>query len=128
MFNPERYLSHEFGIKQGVDASFFRDDIVFGFRRRACPGIYVARDFLNLNTMNLIWAFDFVLLKDAMGNEIPGMVPILSLFRCRICPRSQNVVNIVEREFKEATETFVKFERDLAPADKKWVDEVQGRL
>ncbi|KAI3619277.1 cytochrome [Moniliophthora roreri] len=137
MFNPERYLSHEFGIKQGVDASFFRDDIVFGFGRRACPGIYVARDFLNLNTMNLIWAFDFALLKDAMGNEIPvsldncekkGIVPVLSPFRCRIRPRSQNVVNIVEREFKEATETFVKFERDLAPADKKWVDEVRGRL
>ncbi|ESK85919.1 cytochrome p450 [Moniliophthora roreri MCA 2997] len=136
-FNPERYLSHEFGVKEGVDASFFRDDLVFGYGRRACPGIYIARDSLNLNTMNLIWAFNFAPPKDATGNEIPvsfdnhekkGLVPVLLPFKCSIRPRSQNVVNIVEREFKEATETFVKFEKDLAQADREWVNEVRGRL
>ncbi|ESK85937.1 cytochrome p450 [Moniliophthora roreri MCA 2997] len=136
-FNPERYLSHEFGIKEGVDASFFRDDIVFGYGRRACPGIYIARDSLNLNTMNLIWAFDFAPFKDATGNEIPvsfdnhekkDILPVPLPFKCSICPRNPNVVNIVEREFKEATETFVKFEKDLAQADREWVNEVRGRL
>uniref|UniRef100_A0A0W0F869 Putative cytochrome P450 n=1 Tax=Moniliophthora roreri TaxID=221103 RepID=A0A0W0F869_MONRR len=136
-FNPERYLSHEFGVKEGVDASFFRDDLVFGYGRRACPGIYIARDSLNLNTMNLIWAFDFAPPKDDTGNEIPVsfdnhekkcLVPVLLPFKCSIRPRCPNVVNIVEREFKEATETFVKFERDLAQADREWVNEVRGRL
>ncbi|ESK85920.1 cytochrome [Moniliophthora roreri MCA 2997] len=137
VLDPGRYLSHEFGVKEGVDASFFRDDIVFGFGRRACPGIYIARDSLNLNTMNLIWAFDFAPFKDAMGNEIrvgfdnhekKGFFPVLLPFKCSIRPRSQDVVNIVEREFKEATETFVKFEKDLAQADREWVNEVRGRL
>ncbi|ESK85938.1 cytochrome p450 [Moniliophthora roreri MCA 2997] len=132
VLDPGRYLSHEFGVKEGVDASFFRDDLVFGYGRRACPGIYIARDSLNLNTMNLIWAFDFAPFKDAMGKEIPvsfdnhekkGIVPVLLPFKCSIRPRSQNVVNIVEREFKEATETFVKFERDLVQADREWIKE-----
>ncbi|ESK90572.1 cytochrome p450 monooxygenase [Moniliophthora roreri MCA 2997] len=82
--------------------------------------------------MNLIWAFDFKIAKDSMGNEIPvsldhyeknGLLPAPLPFKCQIKPRNQSVVNIVEREFKEATETFVKFERDLVPADKIWVDE-----
>ncbi|ESK85931.1 cytochrome [Moniliophthora roreri MCA 2997] len=137
MFNPDRYLLNEYGIKEGVDPSPFRDNITFGYGRRACPGIHLVENSLNLNTMNLIWAFDFKTAKDSMGNEIPvsldhyeknGLLPTPLPFKCQIKPRNQSVVNIVEREFKEATETFVKFERDLVPADKKWVDESRNGL
>ncbi|ESK90559.1 cytochrome [Moniliophthora roreri MCA 2997] len=134
-FNPDRYLLNEYGIKEGADPSPFRDNITFGYGRRACPGIHLAENSLNLNTMNLIWAFDFKTAKDSMGNEIPvsldhyeknGLLPTPLPFKCQIIPRNQSVVNIVEREFKEATETFVKFERDLVPADKEWVDELRN--
>ncbi|ESK85923.1 cytochrome p450 [Moniliophthora roreri MCA 2997] len=138
IFNPERYLSHEFGIKEGVDSSIFRDRIIFGYGRRVCPGIHLAENSLvNLNTMNLIWAFDFAPLRNAMGNEIPisldnhekkGLVAFPLPFQCQINPRNQSVVDIVEREFKEATETFVKFERDLAQVDREWVDKVRRSL
>ncbi|ESK85932.1 cytochrome p450 [Moniliophthora roreri MCA 2997] len=136
-FYPERYLVTLYGTKPGADASSFRDNLAFGYGRRVCPGIHLAENSLNLNTMNLIWAFDFEPVKDSAGNEIPvslenyekkGMLPSPLPFKCQIRPRYQNVIGIIEREFKEATDTFVKFERDLAPADKKWVDEIRGRL
>ncbi|KAI3608916.1 cytochrome [Moniliophthora roreri] len=90
------------------------------------------RDFDDPDTFNP----DRYLLND-MGNEIPvsldhyeknGLLPTPLPFKCQIIPRNQSVVNIVEREFKEATETFVKFERDLVPADKEWVDELRNNL
>jgi cytochrome P450 len=32
-FDPERYLRHEYGIKEGVDPTFFRGNIAFGYGR-----------------------------------------------------------------------------------------------
>ncbi|KAI3615566.1 cytochrome p450 [Moniliophthora roreri] len=131
-FYPERYLIAEHGNKQGVDASSFRNSIIFGYGRRFCPGMHLAEVSVNLNTMNLIWAFDFDAVEGApvsLDNyEKKGILPSPLPFKCRIRPRNQNVVNIIEREFKEATETFVKFERDLDPADKQWVDELRKNL
>ncbi|KAK7032178.1 hypothetical protein VNI00_013352 [Paramarasmius palmivorus] len=129
-FNPDRYLLHEYGIKKGVDPTIFRDNIVFGYGRRSCPGIHLAETNVNLNTMNLIWAFNFESLKDNSGHDIPvnpehydkeGLLPTPLPFKCHIQPRNQNVATIIKQEYKEATETFVKFERNLAPADQEWV-------
>ncbi|KAK7032180.1 hypothetical protein VNI00_013354 [Paramarasmius palmivorus] len=136
-FDPERYVLHEYGIKEGVDPNTFRDNIAFGYGRRSCPGIHLAENSINLNTMNFIWAFNFELAKDNAGNEIKvdldhyekgGLLPNPLPFQCQIIPRNESVPNVVKREFKEATETFVKFERDLALDDKQWVDEQRGSL
>ncbi|KAK7029530.1 hypothetical protein VNI00_014407 [Paramarasmius palmivorus] len=136
-FDPERYVLHEYGIKEGVDPNTFRDNIAFGYGRRSCPGIHLAENSINLNTMNFIWAFNFELAKDNAGNEIKvdldhyekgGLLPNPLPFQCQIIPRNESVPNVIKREFKEATETFVKFERDLALDDKQWVDEQRGSL
>ncbi|KAK7029529.1 hypothetical protein VNI00_014406 [Paramarasmius palmivorus] len=136
-FNPERYLLHEYGIQEGVDANSFRDNIGFGYGRRSCPGLYLAENSVNLNTMNLIWAFNFEPAKDSVGNEIKvdldhyekeGILPTPLPFECQIKPRSENIANVIKCEFKAATETFAKFERDLAPDDKRWVDELRRCL
>ncbi|KAK7032159.1 hypothetical protein VNI00_013333 [Paramarasmius palmivorus] len=133
-FTPERYLNSEFGTKPGADVSAFRNNVAFGYGRRICPGISLAENSLALNTMNFVWAFNFKPPKDDTGNEIPmshdiyekkGILPITLPFKCRIESRSTNVAEIIEREFRDATETFVKFEGDLAPEDRLWVDNLR---
>ncbi|KAI3609073.1 cytochrome [Moniliophthora roreri] len=79
MFLPERCPNNEYGTKLGADVSAFRDNSVFGYRRR--------------------------------------LVSMTLPFKCHIQPRNTNVSNIIEREHREAVETFIKLERDLAPAD-----------
>ncbi|KAL0574271.1 hypothetical protein V5O48_007679 [Marasmius crinis-equi] len=89
-----------------------------------------------LNTMNLVWAFDFKPAKDADGQDIPadvnayekGIIPGPKPFDCIAAPRHAKVAEIIQREFREATDTFVKFERDLAPEDKEFVAQQRAGL
>ncbi|KAL0567890.1 hypothetical protein V5O48_014105 [Marasmius crinis-equi] len=82
--------------------------------------------------MYLIWAFDFKATKNTTGEDIQpdldayenimqGVLPIPKPFDCIITPRHTKVPAIIEREFNKAIDTFVKLERDLAPADKEFV-------
>ncbi|KAI3619486.1 cytochrome p450 [Moniliophthora roreri] len=137
-FNPDRYLLTEHGTKPGVDDSAFQGraaNIVFGFGRRICPGVHLAYNSLALNTMNLLWAFDFRPAKDPeSGRDVPidvwgyeeGLALTPKPFQCRIIPRGEHVEDIIESEFRASTETFVQFERDLAEEDKRWVDEIRS--
>ncbi|KAK7040214.1 hypothetical protein VNI00_010020 [Paramarasmius palmivorus] len=131
-FWPERYLLTEHGTKPGVDDSCFRADIIFGFGRRICPGIHLGKNSLALAAMNLIWAFEFKpLLDPETGNDAPidlfayeeGVIFSPKSFQCRINPRSKSAVDIIEHQYREATETLVKYERDIAPEDKEWLQE-----
>ncbi|KAK7051593.1 hypothetical protein VNI00_004572 [Paramarasmius palmivorus] len=133
-FYPERFLLTEHGTKPGVDDSDFRANLVFGIGRRMCPGIHLARDSLALNTMNLLWAFNFKPAKDPdTGKDIPidiwgygeGLALVPKPFKCQIVPRGEHVEEIVEREFRAASETFVKYEKELAQEDKEWVERVR---
>ncbi|KAL0568262.1 hypothetical protein V5O48_013722 [Marasmius crinis-equi] len=116
VFSPERYLKTKFGTKSGVDDSAWRSTLPFGSGRM-------------INAMNLVWAFDFKPAKDVNGEDIPadvnnygkGVAPAPKPFDCIITPRHAKVPEIIEREFKEVTDTFLKFERNLAPADKEFV-------
>ncbi|KAI3598449.1 cytochrome p450 [Moniliophthora roreri] len=118
-FRPERYLLTEHGTKPGVDDSAFRSDIGFGFGRRICPGMHLAKNSLALNAMSLIWAFEFKPLQDPeTGKDIPvdlldyeeGLIFSPKPYQCRVMPRSSNVVDIIQHQFREARETFVKYE------------------
>ncbi|KAF9269296.1 cytochrome P450, partial [Marasmius fiardii PR-910] len=132
-FNPDRFLSNEYGTKPGIDVANFRSNLVFGCGRRICPGEDLANNSLMLNTMNLLWAFDFKPCKDSEGRDIPmdvydyekGIVGGPKSFNCLIRPRSDRVADIIEREYLDATDTFLKFERDLAVEDKKWAEETR---
>ncbi|KAK7040225.1 hypothetical protein VNI00_010031 [Paramarasmius palmivorus] len=131
-FRPERYLLTEHGTKPGVDDRPFRADIGFGFGRRACPGIHLAKDSVALVTMNLIWAFEFKpLLDPKTGNEVgvdpfdyeEGIVFAPKSFQCRISPRNKHVIDIIELQYREAADTLSKFERGIIPEEKvSWKD------
>ncbi|KAJ7489151.1 cytochrome P450 [Mycena latifolia] len=128
-FNPERYLLTENGTKPGVDGSDLRPNFAFGVGRRICPGIHLAQNSINLNVMNLVWAFNFTTDTDANGNPIEldtfayqkGILTGPCPFRCKITPRTTEKAEIIEREFLEATDTFSKFEFGLSAEDQEFV-------
>ncbi|GIK04338.1 hypothetical protein Aspvir_008418 [Aspergillus viridinutans] len=64
-FDPGRFIKTEFGTKEGVDETGYRNNFAFGAGRRVCPGESMARRTIMLNTMNLLWAFNFK--KDGSG-------------------------------------------------------------
>ncbi|ESK94120.1 cytochrome p450 [Moniliophthora roreri MCA 2997] len=70
-FNPDWHLLNEYGVKEGTDSSLFHNNISFGYGRRSCPGIHLAENSLSLNTMNLIWAFDFKTARIAWEMRYP---------------------------------------------------------
>ncbi|KAF8142502.1 cytochrome P450 [Mycena galopus ATCC 62051] len=128
-FIPDRYLLTENGTKPGVDASDMRPNLSFGVGRRMCPGIHVAQNSTNINTMNLIWAFNFTPATDGDGNPIKpdlfdyekGLSTAPRPYKCNITPRSPEKAELIEREFAEAADTFSKFEFGLDPEDQEFV-------
>ncbi|KAJ6594846.1 cytochrome P450 [Mycena capillaripes] len=125
-FIPDRYLLSENGTKPGVDGNDLRPTFVFGFGRRLCPGIHLAQNSININAMNLLWAFDFKPALDADGNPVPpdifaynkGASTAPKPFKCRISPRTPEKARIIESEFLGAAGTFSKFEVGLSSEDK----------
>ncbi|KAF8191110.1 cytochrome P450 [Mycena galopus ATCC 62051] len=130
-FIPERYLLTENGTKPGVDGSDLKPTFPFGFGRRICPGMHLAFNSININTMNLLWAFDFKPDFDADGNPIAmdtlaytkGVSNAPLPFKCRITPRSTEKAKIIEREFRDAADTFARFEVGLSQEDKQFIAE-----
>ncbi|KAJ6568936.1 cytochrome P450 [Mycena capillaripes] len=129
IFVPDRYLLTENGTKLGVDGSALRHTLAFGFGRRLCPGLHLAQNSINLNTMNLLWAFDFKSALDANGDPVApdiwaygkGATTIPKPFKCRITPRTSEKARIIESEFLEAADTFSKFEMGLSAEDRAFV-------
>ncbi|KAJ6551141.1 cytochrome P450 [Mycena capillaripes] len=129
-FIPDRYLLTENGTKPGVDGSDLRPNFAFGAGRRICPGIHVAQHTINLNVMNLLWAFNFGKDIDADGKPVeldtmdylPGLTSKPRSFKCRITPRTAEKAEMIEREFFEAADTFAKFEFGLSAEDQEYVE------
>ncbi|KAG8912689.1 hypothetical protein FRC00_003985 [Tulasnella sp. 408] len=132
-FNPDRFIESEFGIKREAREGDRdrRNNFAFGAGRRICPGIHLANNSLRINTVNLLWAFNFLKAKDASGKEITpdvwdyakGIGTCPNPFKCEIVPRSQHHKEIIERQFLEATEVFERFEHELSPEDEAIVKE-----
>ncbi|KAF7333337.1 putative cytochrome P450 [Mycena venus] len=127
-FVPERYMLTENGTKPGIDGSDLKATFPFGFGRRICPGMHLAFNSININAMNLLWAFDFKPDIDADGKPITvdtaayvkGITTAPLPFKCRITPRSTAKAKIIEREFLDAADTFAKFEIGLNEGDKEY--------
>ncbi|KAJ7890000.1 cytochrome P450 [Mycena leptocephala] len=117
-FIPDRHILTEHGTKLGEV-----------HLRRTCPGIHLAQNSINLNAMNLVWAFNFHPDIDADGNPVPantfaytkGISTSPEPFKCRITPRATGKAKIIERELLEAADTFSKFEIGLGTDDKQFL-------
>ncbi|KAJ7665782.1 hypothetical protein B0H17DRAFT_951226, partial [Mycena rosella] len=90
---------------------------------RVCPGIHLAHNSININAITHVWAFNFARDTDAGGNPInPDTWDYLKVvltapcpYKWAITPRTAETVEIIERDFLEAANTFSKFEVRLSP-------------
>jgi len=135
-FNPDRFMESEFGTKAGPareDDKDRRNNLVFGAGRRLCVGMHLGNNSVRINTMNLLWAFDFLKAKDALGKDVEpdvwdfkrGIVIAPNHFKCIIKPRSQHHADIIEKNFADATSAFEPFEQELCAEDRAFVNETR---
>lgn len=107
-FDPERFIKTEFGTKEGVDETGYRNNLAFGAGRRVCPGELMARRTITLNTMNLLWAFNFK--KDGSGTggqdidsyAKPGLELAPKPFTCNAQPRSTAKEQMIKDRYARA--------------------------
>lgn len=59
LFQPERYLHHPLGLKDGAPELNRKALYTFGFGRRACPGQDFFFQQMEITMAQVIWAFDF---------------------------------------------------------------------
>ncbi|PBK75562.1 hypothetical protein ARMSODRAFT_395076 [Armillaria solidipes] len=80
--------------------------------------------------MNLIWAFQFSPPLDTVtGTPLPvdifayekGMITAPCPFQCQITPRSDSKAKLIKAAFRNAADTFVRFENGISAEDKEWV-------
>jgi len=100
VFNPGRWLKEDLASNRTYD-------LIFGCARRVCPGIHLARNSLNMNAMNLIWAFNFNKAKDPV-TKLDKVYDLYDFareiltgpnhFDCIITPRSVQHVEIIRQK------------------------------
>ncbi|KAL0575540.1 hypothetical protein V5O48_006441 [Marasmius crinis-equi] len=146
-FKPERFLKSEFGTKPGVDDGAFRQVATGGnvmFATGDLAWSDLSYDLATLNTMNLIWAFNFTLPKNEEGQvefldmhtydyskSATAPSPKLTstqLQSLKIAPRNRKVRQVVEREFVDATRLFERFEQGIPLEDRKFIEGQRSRM
>ncbi|OCH91992.1 cytochrome P450 [Obba rivulosa] len=90
-FIPERFLDPE---QPAVDPKLW----AFGFGRRKCPGLYLGDNSVFILIATLLAAFDISPPKDSelVQEFTQHIVRFPKPYSCRIVPRSNAVVNLVE--------------------------------
>ncbi|KAI0082769.1 hypothetical protein K474DRAFT_1654927 [Panus rudis PR-1116 ss-1] len=120
------FLQHEFGTKPGVDASGFRADLHFGSGRRLCPGTILANSTLSINTVNLLWAFNYRMPDLATRDPCtpityqdfePSLVFGPKPFRCDVTVRSEGHADLIRSSYAQARSVFAVFEQELTPKE-----------
>lgn len=113
-FKPERYLNHP--LKAGVYAAhpdpYQRDHFSFGAGRRICPGTHLAENSLFITIASILWAFrilppsqlgdryDLIDVSDCTYENGADTLP--KPYKVRFEPRSQEVVDVIERAWRDA--------------------------
>ncbi|KAG8901444.1 hypothetical protein FRB99_005302 [Tulasnella sp. 403] len=130
-FDPDRYLAHPYGVKKGVDPTDAATlkDFVFGFGKRSCPGMILAKNTIALNMSNLLWAYDILKPIGSDGRPIepdlnaikPQLVYVTPPFQAVIRPRSARHAEIVCQNFVDYTNACAPFEEELTEQDRKFV-------
>ncbi|TFK88359.1 cytochrome P450 [Polyporus arcularius HHB13444] len=102
VFRPERFMETQ-------DPRIA--DLPFGFGRRHCPGMHVAKQSVYIAVARILWAFDVEPVKDEGGKPVlPDMkeMKVLGLtrkpapFEFHLRPRFPEASSIIEKEAAEA--------------------------
>ncbi|EIN06323.1 cytochrome P450 [Punctularia strigosozonata HHB-11173 SS5] len=122
VFNPDRFLKSEFGVKPGIDDAAFKHSMPFGVGRRICPGRHVADQTLHIQTMDLVWGFDFT---SDEAVDIDAYEPYIIMspipFKFTIKPRSRMQEELIRNEYREAIPAFEPYEERLSADEKAWI-------
>ena len=102
-FRPERFI-------ETTNPRLIDFELPFGFGRRICPGMHLARNSIFINIARLMWAFDIQPALDAEGKPIipdstnytDGLNSIPVSFQCRIVPRNEKVIETIKSEYDSA--------------------------
>ena len=102
-FRPERFI-------ETTNPRLIDFELPFGFGRRICPGMHLARNSIFINIARLMWAFDIQPALDAEGKPIipdstnytDGFNSIPVSFQCRIVPRNEKVIETIKSEYDSA--------------------------
>jgi len=134
-FIPGRFIHSPVGVKDGVDPKEVSNlrDIIFGAGRRICPGMFLGRNSLALNTARILWGFNILRAKNADGTYIepdfmdckPTSSNAPSPFKCDIKPRSIRHARVIYRDFLEATAPSELFEQELHEGDKQFMHDAR---
>ncbi|EIN12999.1 cytochrome P450 [Punctularia strigosozonata HHB-11173 SS5] len=99
-FNPDRFLE-----KPESDSALNPDPetMIFGFGRRACPGVYMANNSIFLGVTSILATFNIFKACDSSGKEIKPEVRFARAivahpeeFQCSITPRSDAAIRLIE--------------------------------
>ncbi|KAI0795531.1 cytochrome P450 [Abortiporus biennis] len=112
-FIPERFLPKSPLYNPQMDPF----DLPFGFGRRICPGMHLARNSIFMNISRLLWAFDIKPALDSNDCEVipdswnytEGFNSRPVSFNCRFAPRNDKVVDVIRREGELALESLERW-------------------
>ncbi|KAI0795537.1 cytochrome P450 [Abortiporus biennis] len=112
-FIPERFLPKSPLYNPQMDPF----DLPFGFGRRICPGMHLARNSIFTNISRLLWAFDIKPALDSNDCEVipdswnytEGFNSRPVSFNCRFVPRNDKVVDVIRREGELALESLERW-------------------
>ncbi|KAI0080439.1 cytochrome P450 [Panus rudis PR-1116 ss-1] len=112
-FIPERFLP---------DSPLFNPklhpfDLPFGFGRRSCPGLHLARNSIFINIARILWAFDISPAVDDNGNKVlpdtrnytNGFNSRPVKFDCNLTPRNEQIAELVMKEGEIAMEELSRY-------------------
>ncbi|KAF6808949.1 cytochrome P450 [Colletotrichum sojae] len=118
-FMPERFLDNPYGVRpEAADDPARRDTFLFGGGRRICPGSGSAKTSMETISPYLLWAFDFKQALDPeTGEEIPPQLEFESQIKCRIVPKSEERVKVIQQEFQRVAEELRRYEVEISDED-----------
>lgn len=102
-FRPERFI-------ETTNPRLIDFELPFGFGRRICPGMHLARNSIFINIARLMWAFDILPALDAEGKPIipdsnnytDGFNSLPVSFDCRFVPRNEKVIDTIKSDYEPA--------------------------
>ncbi|KAJ7768207.1 cytochrome P450 [Mycena metata] len=118
VFNPDRFLTSEYGTRPGMDADF-RDNFLFGGGRRICIGQWIGRSTMQITAMRLIWALKFADARDPATDKplsrdldtyAHNFVVMPRPFKCKIEPRSAEYRDVIVQAQEDAKHYLSRFE------------------